>query len=173
MNKIYPNDIESGNINTGNINTDTTHVNKPKSEYCEKLFAILIIGVFVLPFAITNVYYAYTDNSCVNLQAGRLYVNLKIYLAVSGIMQLCSFGINIGIIMCNNTTDIQKFYKHPLIKSIALVGNVFTLSWSIVGGIIFWSLIDNNKCDTPIYNYIYALLIISYIFIVGTIFKKE
>lgn len=168
MNKIQSFDIESGIINTG-----TTHVNKPKSEYCEKMFALLIIGLFVLPFAITSIYYAYTDKSCVNLQAGRLYVNLKIFLAVNGIMQLSSFGINIGIIMCNNMTDVQIIYKHPLIKAVALLGNMFALSWSIVGGIIFWSLIDNNKCDTPIYNYIYALLIISYIFIVGNICKKE
>ena len=132
-----------------------------------KIVAIVIMSLFVVPFGITSVYYAYTDNSCANLRAGKLYVNLKDYLAVNGILYLLNFVLNTAIITYFNTNDVVEFYSNPLTKLITLIGTGFHLSWTIVGSVIFWSLIDNNACDKGIYNYVFAQLIIQFIFIGG------
>lgn len=86
------------------IESLTPTKNESKGSYarCEvdvsKIVAILIMSLFVVPFGITSVYYAYTDNSCANLRAGKLYVNLKDYLAVNGILYLLNFVLNTAII---------------------------------------------------------------------------
>jgi hypothetical protein len=136
-----------------------------KVECLSKIVAIVIMSLFVVPFGITSVYYAYTDNSCANLRAGKLYVNLKDYLAVNGILYLLNFVLNTAIITYFNTNDVVEFYSNPLTKLIALIGTGFHLLWTIVGSIIFWSLIDNNACDKGIYNYVFAQLIIQFVFI--------
>ena len=138
-----------------------------------KFVAIVIMSLFIIPFGITSVYYAYTDNSCANLRAGKLYVNLQDYLAVNGILLLLNFICNMAIIIYYNTNDVVKFYSNPLTKCITLICTAFNLSWTIVGGVIFWSLIDNNACDKGIYNYVFAQLIIQFVFIGGKAFSKE
>ena len=94
-NTIY--DIESGveeiehkqdiNIQT---NTDTIipksilikndEVDNVKINCCVKISCILLILVFTLPLVITELYYAYTDESCVHQKAGKLHINLFTYL---------------------------------------------------------------------------------------------
>ncbi len=153
--------------------TPTKREPKRCQDIVAKIVAIVIMSLFVVPFGITSVYYAYTDNSCANLNAGKLYVNLQDYLAVNGILYLLNFILNTAIIMYLNTNDIVKFYSNPLTKLIALIGTAFHLSWTIVGSVIFWSLIDNNACDKGIYNYVFAQLIIQFVFIGGSIFSKN
>ncbi len=143
-----------------------------KTDICVRTIVIIILALFTLPFGITSVYYAFTDNSCVNLPAGKLYVNLKDYLAVNGCIYLLVFCVNattVGIAE-NRASDV---YQTILYKTLKYLCALFTLSWNIVGGIIFWSLIDNDKCDGPIYNYVYALMIIQFVFTSATILKEK
>ena len=47
-----------------------------------------------------------------------------------------------------------------------MVGNlatVFGVTWTIIGAIIFWKLIDNTRCDRAVYNYVFAQLVIKFI----------
>lgn len=144
-----------------------------KTDICVRTIVIIILALFTLPFGITSVYYAFTDNSCVNLPAGKLYVNLKDYLAVNGCTYLVIFCVNATIVSIVEPAMVDNVYQTILCKTFKHLCTLFTLSWNIVGGIIFWSMIDNNKCDDPIYNYIYALLIIQFVFTVATIFNEK
>ncbi len=48
---------------------------------------------------------------------------------------------------------------------VSIIFKTFTLSWLIIGAVIFWKLIDNDLCDNGIYNYIYAMIIIKFSFV--------
>lgn len=139
------------------------------SSMCAKLIVVIILAVFMLPFAISNLYYAYTDNSCVNLPAGRLAITLKDFLLVDGYYLLSAFTIVSAFIIFTDNLKKDNYNDSMLYKFIGLLVSIifktFTLSWLILGAVIFWKLIDNNACDNGIYNYIYAMIIIKFSFV--------
>jgi hypothetical protein len=127
-----------------------------------KMFIMFIISVFIIPFVVCNLYYAYSDKSCVNENAGKLDVNLFDYLVVDGI-----FGAVVAIVwflvICKSDfigereLSVGNWFIVALITGI---GTIFGIAWTITGAIIFWSLMDNDLCDKGIYNYVFAQLII-------------
>lgn len=130
-----------------------------------KLFILFIILVCLIPFVVCNLYYAYSDKSCVHEKAGKLDVNLFNYLVVDGI-----FGAVVAIVwflqICtsNFTEDSElPVGRWFIVVLITGIGSVFGLAWTITGAIIFWSLIDNQLCDNGVYNYVFAQLIIKLI----------
>ena len=130
-----------------------------------KMFIMLIISVFIIPFVVCNFYYAYSDKSCVHEKPGKLDVNLFNYLVVDGI-----FGAVVAIVwflvICTSdfTADSELSVRNWFIVFlIKCLGTLFGLAWTITGAIIFWSLIDNELCDKGIYNYVFAQLIIKLI----------
>jgi len=136
-----------------------------------KLFILFIISICIVPFVVCNLYYAYSDNSCVHEPAGKLAVNLFNYLVVDGI-----FGAIVAIVwfllICttnftgeSNLTGEGNLSIGNWIGAALITGivSIFGLAWTITGAIIFWSLMDNNLCDKGIYNYVFAQLIIKLI----------
>lgn len=145
---------------------------KPKpilsSTMCAKIIIVIILAVFMLPFGITNLYYAYTDNSCVNLPAGRLAITLKDLLLVDGYYILISYVLVSVYLIVNNSAE-----DNIILIIISFILKTFTLSWLILGAVIFWKLIDNSACDNGIYNYMYAMLIIKISLTVLDVFSKN
>lgn len=132
---------------------------------CIKTSIILLISLLCLPFGITSVYYAFTDTSCVNQQAGNLYINLKDFLAVDGILILIYNVFSCLLIIFNNN-PLEKagnITNNIIYRITVFIGNIFSLSWTIVGAVIFWSLIDNKQCNKPIYNYTIVLLVLKFV----------
>ena len=134
-----------------------------------KIFVILkmimfsIIIMLTMPFIFCNLYYAYTDKSCVSIEAGHLDINLKTYLAVDGIFCAITLFIVI-IVICFVNDNITINEKNKCIFNIfGKLATLFGTAWTIVGAIIFWKLIDNNKCDKGVYNYVFAQLIIKFV----------
>ena len=39
---------------------------------------------------------------------------------------------------------------------------LFNFCWNIIGGIIFWSYMNNSTCSSNVFNYVFASLIIKY-----------
>lgn len=140
---------------------------------CAKFVSILLLSIIILPFGITSTYYAYTDTSCVNLKAGKLYITLKDFLAVQGISILASYVLIITMVCFrfNSLDSIKEYFKTPIMKLLAVTNKAFSLAWLILGAIIFWGLIDNNKCNDGLYNYIYASLIIMIIFMAINLYQ--
>lgn len=136
-----------------------------KTMYCWNMGLLLLVSIMVLPFGICSVYYAYTDDSCVDLKAGKLYVTLKDYLAVDGIIYLILYVVIIKNLMTifNSYDKLQEPMKEStllILKYVSFVVKGFLSSWLIVGATIFWKEIDNDKCNDSIYNYVYASLVI-------------
>jgi hypothetical protein len=130
---------------------------------CIKFVGIIFILLLLAPLSVADLYYAYTDETCVHKSAGKLNVNLFTYLAVDGILGgVGIFGLSFFVCTMGEdfTTEIWKGY---CALSIITLTSLFTLAWTIVGSIIFWSLIDNEECSKEVYNYVFALLIIRYV----------
>ena len=112
-----------------------------------KLFILFIILVCLIPFVVCNLYYAYSDKSCVHEKAGKLDVNLFNYLVVDGI-----FGAVVAIVwflqICtsNFTEDSElPVGRWFIVVLITGIGSVFGLAWTITGAIIFWSLMLRRR----------------------------
>jgi heme/copper-type cytochrome/quinol oxidase subunit 3 len=168
-NKLTSITINNNNNNNNNNNIKGILKKNNETNNGNKMFVILkiimftIIIMLTMPFIFCNLYYAYTDKSCVNIEAGHIDINLKTYLAVDGIF--CAITLLIVIIvicLVNENININEKNK-CLFNIFGKLTTLFGIAWTIVGAIIFWKLIDNNKCDKGVYNYVFAQLIIKFV----------
>ena len=144
--------------NTINNNDD----NDENIIMCIKICIFLVVFTILIPFIVCNLCYAYSDNSCVNLQAGNLDITLKIYLAVDGIFSAIVMLI-LALYICCFAEKITDINNSCLGKTFVTLITLFGLAWTIIGAIIFWKLIDNKKCDKGFYNYVFIQLIIKFV----------
>ena len=119
-------------------------------------FNKLIFGIIItFPIIICDLYYGYNDNTCVNERSNELIINLKDYLLVSGWVNVFLNVIFILYFWLTKTIIFKKF------KYLNLLIQIYSIIWTSIGCIIFWKLIDNNKCSKGVYNYVFITLIIN------------
>jgi len=144
-----------------------------------KLCISTILIIIYSPFIICDLYYAYTDNSCVHIPASKMSVNMYTYLLVSGYNSLCVCMIYVIGIICvtdkpEHTTCINNMI-YCIVSTITCMSAVFSVAWVIVGAVIWWNEIDNATCSRATYNYVMASIIIKIvaIFIAGCMASKS
>ncbi|MFM7982581.1 MAG: hypothetical protein ACKPKO_24990, partial [Candidatus Fonsibacter sp.] len=77
-------------------------------------------------------------------------MNLYYVLIVSG-------WINIGIIFTGIIGLVLLSYLTITIMCfIGLLTSLFSFCWNIIGGVIFWSYIDNYTCSHNVFAYVFA-----------------
>jgi len=130
----------------------------------------MIFIIFIFPFIFCDLYFAYTDDSCVHKPIPGIDLNLFIYLTVCGYVSL---GLTLFIIL----SDIFIFYHHyspddeevmSMFYEFALgpvaivlkILSIFGLGWTIAGAVLFWGTLNPTDCSSPIYKYVFAQLII-------------
>jgi len=118
----------------------------------------ICISIIFVPFMVCDLYFGYTDDSCINQKAGKLIITVADYLKVCGYIWLCGYIIAIvsltltGLeIVPAECTKILNNFLTPL--------NTFNVIWTIFGAVMFWGLIDNTICNEAVYNYMFAQLI--------------
>jgi len=172
------NDIETGyisdKINNQKIqknksiliskDNDTENYSKFKinRNMCIKFLATLLLLTLYGPITVADLYYSYTDHSCVHLSADNLYIDLSVYLKVTGISEGIAFITTALYIIFRNLSHEIQYEKPYLLKFVINIVMLFQAAWTIEGSIIFWGLIDNKKCHRGIYNYMFAHFIIRY-----------
>ena len=123
------------------------------------IFVVLIIYIFPLTFC--DLYFGLTDDSCVNNSVDRLAINLADYLVIGGIIRAIGLFFLLASICCFNEKT------GPYIIGIGMIlfvlGSIFGIAWNIIGGVIFWSYMDNSTCSDETFNYVFASLIIKYV----------
>lgn len=133
-------------------------------------FKIVVSIIFTLlnfPIIFCDFYYAIKDNSCANQKMDKLAVNMYDYLIVSGISSVIITFILILFIFYSEKIKTTKFI---LFNSLFIL---FTIGWNIIGSLIFWHYMDNNKCSNEVFNYLFASLIIKLIFCSSILFKSN
>jgi hypothetical protein len=138
---------------------ETTEQQSEINIIAKRVTVILFILVYI-PVIICNLYFANTNNSCITLTNKSFNLSLYDYLYVDAgsSIALLSF-ITIDVLY-----DKDEIY---LIKKIydtfIICYKIFTFIWLVIGGCIFWVLIDNKLCDHNVYYYMYIVLIIKII----------
>jgi hypothetical protein len=135
---------------------------------CAKIIVSLLVLAFGSPFIICDLYYAYTDDTCVHNPTKKLDVDMYQYLLINGYYGVSFLGlILIGIFIQkkqdiaskSNDDDCIILFAH-MFKMILMF---FSTAWTVVGAVIFWHEIDNSSCSRPVYNYLTASLILKII----------
>jgi len=137
--------------------------NRYINECLQKSMITLISTISFLIISI-DLYIAFTDNSCINKY-------MKTYLIVSSIFILSLlliyvFNKNIvKIIISNRYLLLFSLYFYTCI----IIGYILC---TILGCILFWSIIDRNKCVYFVNNYLYITSIIKIISIIYLLYNK-
>jgi hypothetical protein len=139
--------------------------------YCLKFTIIFLILLLELPLTVCDLYYAYNDDSCVSSPVDRISVNLKEYLIVSGLLLVCFQFIIISIVILYNENSKGFLLAFGTILFVFI--SIFNTTWNIIGGVIFWSYMDNSICSNNVFNYVFASLIIKYVFAAFSIFSNN
>ena len=147
------------NTKDNDIQTEETRNN------CITCTFILSILLSNSPLVIADLYYAYTDHSCVYKQVDNLSINLFIYLAVCGIFGGIVICFSLLLVLCFKLVDTLTIMNSPTWTSLSIVGSLFGLVWTIIGSILFWKLITTQECNNTLLHYVFIQLIIKFIFI--------
>lgn len=129
-----------------------------------KMCTTLLMIVLTTPIIVCDLYFGFSDHSCINEMPDGFNYTMKLYLLVSGFIGLswvlfmiyttCSLSINND----NNQTSII------CAGCIGLIVLIFSLIWNILGAVTFWgSIYKEGHCDSETSTYIYVSLIIKLI----------
>ena len=127
-----------------------------------KMFIIIIFIIIGAPIVICDLYYGYTDNSCINDYPNGLNINMKIYLLVNGYYGLTIISLISLFIACISTKNIEDNILLIVISKITpTIFVLFITVWNIIGSVIFWGkLYKEGNCDKNISTYLFVTLII-------------
>lgn len=164
-------DIIDNNIISIDINN--IHIND-KNIIFFKIVVSIIFTLLNFPIIFCDFYYAIKDNSCVNQKMDKLAVNMYDYLIVSGISSVIITFISILFIFYFDKIKDKKFVLFNILFILILyIIGLFTIGWNIIGSLIFWHYMDNNKCSNEVFNYLFASLIIKLVFCSSILFKSN
>jgi hypothetical protein len=130
----------------------------------------IIILLLCSPIIICDVYFAYTDETCVNEYPANLELNLKHYLFISALSTFININMYMLFIKYFVKTEYNKhlFWVLSVGVFISLLA-LFSLIWNILGAVIFWgSIYATNHCSKQVSTYIFVSLIIKFVLTVNT-----
>lgn len=166
------NDIEKNiqtNVeNTNNDNEDTfiSKCIKLNIRFCifcgmASLYSLTIIAFYGLltVFGIVDLYYAYTDESCINEVNPNINMTLKTWLLVFGYTTFATWAYL--IILIGLYVEYQSSCTRVLIFSNSFIKEGFTIAWIIIGMVMVFKKNSNiDMCSNSLHDYLYAKLII-------------
>ena len=174
-------DLEAGDIQVKDKDKEKEEKEKEEKErvqsiiyeeMCSKCCAATFTTMILSPFVICDLYFAATDNSCsyqIIESKSKISIDMHVYLLTSGIIGVISISlINCKIFTINVEDGKQKnslitdddCETNFCIQFVCWVFKLFTISWLIIGCVLFWGCMDLSKCSNPIFNYLFARFII-------------
>lgn len=137
-----------------------------------KICTSVLLIIMIAPIIVCDIYFGFTDSSCVNEIPNGFNITMKVYLLVSGFAGLaCLLAIIYTIWSLSNDNDNNNLTTLFYFKTIGIIIGLFQLMWNILGAVTFWKTIyKGGKCDLMISTYIYVSLIIKLIinsFVIG------
>lgn len=164
--------IDINNVDIKNVDINNVDINDKNIIFFKNLLSLLII-LLNFPIIFCDFYYAIKDNSCVN-QKMELILTMYDYLIVSGISSVIITFISILFIFYFEKIKTTKFILFNILFILFLyIIGLFTIGWNIIGSLIFWHYMDNNKCSNEVFNYLFASLIIKLIFCSSILFNSN
>ena len=128
-----------------------------------KTSSVIFILIIAVPIIVVDLYFGFTDTSCVKTEPDGLDISMKLYLLVSGFF-------NMGIMLAYIASICLFAEKDDISCSRSmccayLTGAIGLLTiWNILGAIVFWGTIYGDKiCKKNVSTYIFVSLIIKLI----------
>lgn len=133
---------------------------------CAKICIAISVSALLSPFAICDVYYASTDNSCItqSQSSHNLSIILQSYLLASGIITFIGIGMfNFTLLVLDvNMFTPNKSNDETFILNIStFIFRIFEISWIILGCVLFWAYTDIASCSQTVHDYLFAKFIIA------------
>ena len=157
------------------INSNTVNVEIVIAKTCLATFILILM----VPIIVSDLYFGFNDKSCVKTKAGGLGVSMRVYLLVSGFVEMGFMLMYISsICLMSHKTDNNNEENVLFASCLMFVSDTFNLVWNILGAIAFWGTIyAENKCNNNVSTYIFVTLIIkllgSLAFVLGTKSKDK
>ncbi len=130
------------------------------------VFGVLFatFACFNLAFIIPSLIYAYQNSACVLTRISGFDLDLKTWLQVDAYTRLGMIGLLlvVAIVFCVSFKAGVGLAICVII--LMILYSLFALAWLIVGSVLFWGkLKPTGVCTGGVHDYMYALLIISFI----------
>ena len=142
--------------NTNTVTSENEYFDPFVNSKLCKLYWGGIICMLILssPFIIADLYFAYNDISCQNINVPKLNLTIGLWLKIDGYILLVwtciVFHTQINMLIINKRFIIINY-----------IVKLFCSAWSIIGAIMFWGKLEpSNMCNTVFSNYLWARLII-------------
>ena len=182
---VVNNDIETGSNNSSNnsSNNELVSLKGILKKSCDmddeirtgkmviKMCTTLLFIVLTTPIIVCDLYFGFSDHSCINEMPDGFNYTMKLYLLVSGFIGLSwlLFMIYTTCSLSNNNDNNQT--SIICAGCIGLIVLIFNLIWNILGAVTFWgSVYKGGHCDSKTSSYIYVSLIIK---LVGTLIALQ
>ena len=155
-----------------NIQMAEAPIEKDNLPLCLKLSFILLLMISTLPIGISSVYFAYTDDTCVNYMPEFWHgFTMKTYLLVDGFynISMCiwfscitscmSFENNEHIVL-----SIDTIVSAMLPKEVTKTMKIGYMVTTIMAGCLFWGFLQpQHVCSSQMNHYLMAINIIEII----------
>jgi len=132
-----------------------------------KICSTICFLIIMVPIIVSDLYFGFTDSTCVSKEPNNLAISMKLYLLVSGFVGTAALLTCITSICClsnNSDSNIINLLCTTFISYILIVFNVI---WNIFGAIVFWGTIyPENICSKTTTTYIFISLVIKFIGII-------
>jgi len=182
VSSVINNDIETASNNSSNNSSEKAVLKgilkKPNSVEDDtrtglvviKMCTTLLMIVLMTPIVVCDLYFGFSEDSCINEMPDSFNYTMKLYLLVSGFIGLSwlLFMIYTTCSLSNNNDNTTSIICAGCIGLIVLI---FNLIWNILGAVTFWgSIYKGGHCDSKTSTYIYVSLIIKF---VGTLITLQ
>jgi hypothetical protein len=148
------------------IKTDENLVGQDTELIVINIYRSIIVIAIILPFIVSDLYFGFKDNYCINKRSTKIPISIKEYLVVSGftcLLTMISLLKNIWYLSKNDNISIINLYNYAYCLIVYTLG-IFHFIWNILGLIVFWSSIFyEDKCDKQLLDYLFISLIVKYV----------
>jgi hypothetical protein len=154
--------IEKTNFSTYefhiHIDNSNISINKENTSCCDILKTLLVI-IIGLPFIFTDLYYAYSPDSCLVYNIPNM-PKLETWLFVSGWYSMTGIIITIIVFVSFLQLNIGINNNNLIIIYMKIFCSLFNLLWMIIGSVIFWRYLEPIRmCSNSLSIYMWIRLI--------------
>lgn len=177
---------ESNKIKQENINNNIQlkSILKKNFEYSDeerlimlsikKLCYSVLIIIICIPIIFCDIYYGLIDTYCVNKTPSYLNISLKLYLLLSGFINLTLAITLIITIIYIKEFGNKRDIAYTFTVCNLFVMNIFNLVWNLIGAFIFWGYFYNKEiCKIELSTYVFISLLIKLLFNFLSIYYKN
>ena len=154
------------------IDVYTISINKENTNIRDILKTLLVF-IIGLPFIVTDLYYAYSPESCLVYTIPNL-PTLQTWLLIHGIFSIIGIVIIIILFACFLQLNIGINNDNVTIICMKIIFSLVSLMWIIVGSVIFWKYLEPvHMCSGSLSIYMWIRLMFGFVSVFTSCFIKK